>query len=476
MKKTGVRVRFAPSPTGFMHLGNVRAALINFLFARQHEGTFILRIEDTDQQRNLDPEGKHIQQDLAWLTIAYDEGPHKGGPYAPYYQSERTGIYKRFLELFLEKELIYRCFCTPEELEKKRLRQLALKQPPRYDRACLKLTSEEIEERLAAGTPFIWRFKLDHEKAVTFYDLAHKQMHFELKHFSDVPLTRQDGSFTFLFANFVDDYEMKITHVFRGEDHLTNTAAQVAMYEAFHAEVPVFWHLPIIGNAQGKKLSKRDFGFSLTDLRNGGYLPEAIANYLALIGHTVKEEIMDQAALIMNYDFDHISSTGQIRYDLEKLRWVNHHWIMKLDVSVIAERCRPYLIAADTAFEQLSHEQLIALIKPVQQEVVTLVDIVDLLTFVIKRPEITTQLSQEHKLQEYKPFLQEALAGLQTETPATVVARVQPLCKERGIPVKDVFALLRIAITGKPQGPSVKDLVSMLPADEAQARLSSLIS
>lgn len=303
MTKSIIRVRFAPSPTGFMHLGNVRAALLNFIFARQKVGTFVVRIEDTDQQRNIDPEGRQIFEDLAWLHIAYDEGPSKGGPYEPYYQSQRSAIYERYLKLCQEKNLIYRCFCTPEELEKKRARQLALKQPPRYDRTCLHRPAAEIEAFLATHQPFIWRFKLDYEKSVSFYDLAHKEMHFELKHFSDVPLTRQDGSFTFMFANFVDDVEMKITHVFRGEDHLTNTAVQVYMYETFGAEPPVFWHLPIIGNAQGKKLSKRDFGFSLTDLKNAGYLPEALANYLAIVGHSVEHELMDMKQLIDTFNF-----------------------------------------------------------------------------------------------------------------------------------------------------------------------------
>ncbi len=476
MKNTAIRVRFAPSPTGFMHLGNVRAALVNFLFARQHEGTFIIRIEDTDAQRNMDPEGTHILNDIAWLSLTYDEGPRKEGPYSPYYQSHRTGIYERYLTIFQDKHLIYRCFCTSEELEKKRLRQLALKQPPHYDRTCLRLTEGELTQKIALNTPFIWRFKLDHEKAVTFYDLAHKHMHFELKHFSDMPLTRQDGSFTFLFANFVDDCEMKISHVFRGEDHLTNTAAQVAMYEALHVEVPVFWHLPIIGNAQGKKLSKRDFGFSLNDLRNGGYLPEAIANYLALIGHSVKEEIMDQETLIKNYDFEHISSTGQIRYDLEKLRWVNHHWIMRMNLLTLAERCRPYLVAANRDFESFSKEQLGALLKPIQQELVTLADAVDALAFIITKPTLSIELTKEYNLDTYKAFLQEALAGIESKDPATVIGGIQSLCKERGIPVKDVFALLRIALTGKPQGPSVKDLASMLPMGEARERLRTLIA
>ena len=298
-----VRVRFAPSPTGFMHLGNVRAALVNYLFARQKNGTFILRIEDTDQQRNVDPEGRQIIADLNWLNLTYQEGPLVGGPYAPYYQSERTPLYQEHLELLKKQARVYRCFCTAEELEKKRQRQLALKMPPRYDRACLKLSAQEIEKNLAEHKPFIWRFKLS-DQIIQVTDLARGTITYDLKHFSDFPLTRQDGSFTFIFANFVDDLTMKISHIFRGEDHLSNTGVQAALYEAFSAPLPLFWHLPIMSNAEGKKLSKRDFGFSLNDLRTAGFLPEAIDNYLAIIGGgTFTQEIMSLEELAKNLDF-----------------------------------------------------------------------------------------------------------------------------------------------------------------------------
>ncbi len=474
MTKNHIRVRFAPSPSGFMHLGNVRAALMNFLFARQKQGTFILRIEDTDVARNIDPEARQIISDLAWLSLTYDEGPHKGGPHVPYYQSERANLYKQYLQECQEKNLIYRCFCTSEELEKRRQRQLALKQPPRYDRTCLKLSGSDIDAKLAANTPYIWRFKLDDTKTVSFYDLAHKTMHFELKHFSDVPLTRQDGSFTFLFANFVDDKEMQITHIFRGEDHLTNTAVQVAMFEAFNTETPVYWHLPIIGNTEGKKLSKRDFGFSLTDLRNSGFLPEAITNYLAIIGHSVEEEIMTMQKLIETFNFEHLSSTGQIRYDFEKLRWVNHHWIMKYDTTKLTALCRPFLIQANPAFEHIKDEQLATLIGHIQQELVTLQESADALKFVVERPHIESQLLVDHQLEKYKPFFKEALTDIETLPAQEAAQTLSSRCKEKGLPLKDVFALVRIALTGKPQGPQVKDLFGMLPGAEVQARLNVL--
>lgn len=210
-----IRVRFAPSPTGLMHLGNVRTALMNYLFAKQKKGTFIIRIEDTDTQRNFDPEAKQILANLFWLGLSYQEGPLEGGPYAPYFQAQRTTTYTHYLNILEQKGYIYRCFCTTEELEKKRQRQIALKMPPRYDRTCLAYSQEEVDRRLRNTTPFIWRVKLDPETSITIHDLAHGSITFDFKNFSDFPITRTDGTFTFIFANFVDDMVMGITHVIR---------------------------------------------------------------------------------------------------------------------------------------------------------------------------------------------------------------------------------------------------------------------
>src|SRR5579863_3116600 len=289
---TKASVRFAPSPTGMMHLGNVRTALINALFAKQKHGTFILRIEDTDAQRMHDPQAKQILEDLVWLNLVYDEGPIAGGPHGPYFQSQRMHLYEKTRTLFEEKHLIYRCFCTEDELAKKRERQLALKLPPRYDRTCIALSSDTVAKHLAENSPFIWRFKLDHERSITITDLAHGAITFDLSNFSDFPITRQDNSFTFMFANFVDDYLMNVTHIFRGADHLSNTANQAALFDALNISLPTYWHMPILCNLEGKKLSKRDFGFSLRDLRDAGFLAQAINNYVGIIGGSFKEEIM----------------------------------------------------------------------------------------------------------------------------------------------------------------------------------------
>lgn len=478
MKIEKVRVRFAPSPTGFMHLGNVRAALVNYLFAKQKHGAFVLRIEDTDATRNVDPRGMRILQDLEWLNLTYDEGPIKGGHYVPYYQSERNTIYQKHLDSLITKKLIYRCFCTVEELEKKRQRQIALKMPPRYDRTCAAYTENVIAQKLQDNVPFIWRFKVDENKTITFYDLARQTCTFEMKNFSDFALTRQDGSFTFLFANFVDDVDMRITHVFRGEDHLTNTANQVAMYEALKEQIPVFWHLPIIGNKDGKKLSKRDFGFSLNDLKDSGYLPEAIVNYLAIIGGgSFEQEIMSLEELVANIKFDAIASTGQIKYDLEKLRWVNHQWIMKYNTLALAGLCLPYVQKTYKKAENLTPDMLVPILSFVQKELVTLEDVIESLRFYFEEPAFSAPLLVEHHYETYKTVLFEMLtqADPLLDDPDIAASFMQNFCKEHKLPIKDIFTLLRIVLTGNTKGPSVKELLHILGAEVSRNRLKTLL-
>jgi glutamyl-tRNA synthetase len=465
------RVRFAPSPTGFMHLGNVRAALINYLFARQYGGTFILRIEDTDQQRNISPQS--IFDDLAWLSLTYDEGPGIGGPYEPYFQSQRTSLYQDFLSTLESSKKIYRCFCTLEDLENKRLRQMTLRQPPRYDRTCLQLSSADIEQRLASSLPFIWRFKLD-GSSVTMHDFARGDVTYDLNHFSDFAITRPDGSFTFIFANFVDDCTMHISMVIRGEDHLSNTANQVALYKAFDTPLPTFWHLPIICNVEGKKLSKRDFGFSLTDLRTAGFLPQAICNYLVTIGGSF-DEIASLSELAQRIDLKQIASTSHIRYDVEKLRWINHQWIMRLELDDLARRCLPFIVTHYPQAQTLSNDKLKQLLTTIRSTLTTLADSTAALSFYFARPQPSTELLEQHEYLSYKSVIQQLLSQEDLlDNPALFNKQISALCKEHNLPAKNLFALIRIAITGSPQGYAIVDLLTMLDKQEVKLRLQVL--
>jgi len=477
-RTSSLRVRFAPAPTGMMHLGNVRTALFNFLFAKQKAATFILRIEDTDQQRNYDPQATHIIEDLRWLELTYDEGPLKGGPDAPYFQSERDHIYQEYLLILQQKNHSYRCFCTPEELEKKRQRQAALKLPPRYDRTCAQLTPAQIEEKKAAHIPFVWRIKLDQSKSVTIHDLAHGSIHFDFKNFADFPLTRADGKATFIFANFIDDMVMKITHVIRGEDHLTNTACQAALYDIFNIPLPIFWHLPIICNAEGKKLSKRDFGFSLQDLRHGGYLPQAITNYLAIIGGgTFTTEIMSLQELTAALNFDAMKSTGHVRYDVEKLRWVNHQWIERMSSQELLAYCMPFLEKAYPDIKKISSEKLIQILQVMKSDLHTLADAPAVISFFMNEPAADIQTL--HTLIPAAEFAQAAeliannLSSIHESK--TFVGTLKTAAQEKKIPMSHIFWIIRMALLGKTQGPALHDLIDVLGSETATTRIKKII-
>lgn len=475
MKLKNPRVRFAPAPTGMMHLGNIRTALMNYLIAKQKDGTFIVRVEDTDPERNFDPGAVKIMEDLAWLGLAFQEGPGKDGGFGPYFQSQRTDIYKKKLQEFIEKELVYRCFCTSEELDKKRARQIALKKPPRYDRTCLQLSKEESNTK-AQSTPFIWRVKLDHEQQLTIKDLSHGNVTFDLKNFSDFPITRQNGSVTFMFANFVDDLLMNISCAIRGEDHLSNTAGQAAMYTASGQPMPAFWHMPILCNIDGKKLSKRDFGFSLRDLKKAGFLAEAIVNYLAIIGGSFKNEIMSMDELIQAIDFENLPTTGQIKYDVEKLRWINHKWICQSNTLKITQFSRPYLEESYPKVKNLSDTDLAKIIEHIQKEMVTLQDSVQLLAFYFSEPQwsdaIANTLVDSSKRDTYKTIVAKAL------TQPTADAFLEHIKKESKIATinpKEAFSYLRYALTGSAKGPGIGELIEMLGYDKSKNRIEKIL-
>jgi len=471
---TTPRVRFAPSPTGVMHLGNVRAALINRIFAYQHNGTLILRIEDTDQQRTFDPGAQSILENLAWLGITYDEGPRIGGPHAPYFQSQRHETYQHYRDLLYERGYIYRCFASAQELEQKRQQQRALGLPPRYGREGLKLSDEEIADRLANNIPYVWRFKLP-DTTVTVHDLARGTIEFDLTHFGDFAITRQDGSFTFLFANFVDDHIMGISHIFRGEDHLSNSALQAALYNAFNTECPTCYHLPIIANSEGKKLSKRDFGFSLQELRESGFLPEAMCNYLGILGSSFEQEIMDISEMAQHVHLNKHSPTGTIHYDVEKLRWVNQQWMQRLDAEDIAQRCRPFIEHAYPDVT-ISDEELKRLVRTLYTDMTTLYDSVNVFAFYLTEPDMPQAWLDHFNHQEHVSLLCRMYEQIDWSYDAdTICTHMKRMIKDADASIKSVLSLIRLALTGQPQGPGIKDLISLLSAETVRRRIKKLI-
>ena len=472
-----IRVRFAPSPTGFMHLGNVRAALMNYLFAYKYDGTFILRIEDTDTKRNMDHARLQILHDLEWLTIDYHEGPLRGGSYGPYLQSERIDWYQEKLLELIEMRRVYRCFCSLEQLEKKRQQQIAAGKPPRYDRTCLNYSDDKIKAKINANLPFIWRFHLNEHQVLDIKDKAKETVSFDMKNFSDFAISREDGSFTFVFVNFVDDWLMKISHVIRGGDHMSNTALQAALYDAFAVKMPIFWHLPLICNLQGEKLSKRDFGFSLLDLKLAGFLPQAICNYLAIIGGSFKQEIQTLQELAQNFNFDHVHSSDSIKYDLEKLTWVNHQWILKLTIAQLVAAVKPFIQQIFPQSIDLDEQKLHALVQLIQPELKTLKGVETLLSFYFTELVFDKTVFIQTVGQDKAPIILEILNGCVDDlsTPDIFLEKIKVNAKALNISTKEIFSSLRYLLCGTFHGISIKELLHILDLSVTKKRIQLIL-
>jgi nondiscriminating glutamyl-tRNA synthetase len=342
-----VRVRFAPSPTGFLHVGNVRTALFNWLLARHHGGAFILRIEDTDAERSRPEYERQLMEDLRWLGLEWDEGVDCGGPCGPYRQTDRYSQYREHAESLLARNLAFRCFCSEEELEQVRQAQMARGEMPRYSGKCRELAPGEIEMLRQSGKPSVLRLRV-RPGVVGFSDLVFGRIDIETAQISDPVILRSDGSPTYNFSVVVDDVAMDITHVIRGEGHISNTHRQILIYEALGAAVPFFAHLSTVLGPDGSKLSKRHGATSVEEFRSQGYLPMALANYLALLGWSPPEEgkeIMELAEIVPQFDLARVSRAPAI-FDSAKLDWMNRSYINRMSVHALAERAAPYFAAA----------------------------------------------------------------------------------------------------------------------------------
>lgn len=341
-----VRVRFAPSPTGFLHIGGARTALFNFLFARHHKGTFILRIEDTDLERSRREYEQEIFDSLRWLGIEWEEGPDVGGPFGPYRQSERGEIYKKYLEKLVKEGKAYFCFCSKEELETERQYFLSIGQPPKYSGKCATLPKEKIEEFLKEKKKFVIRLKVPSKKIV-FHDIVRGKIEFDSSLFGDFVIARDFQSPLYNFACVVDDYEMRISHIIRGEEHLSNTPKQILIAEALNFPLPQFAHLPLILAPDRSKLSKRFGATSVKEFQRMGYLPEAIVNFIAFLGWNPggKREIYSLSALIKDFSLERIQKAGAV-FNQKKLDFLNGFYIRQKPSEKLTEMCIPYLIEA----------------------------------------------------------------------------------------------------------------------------------
>ncbi|MDD5672977.1 MAG: glutamate--tRNA ligase [Chitinivibrionales bacterium] len=319
-----IRVRFAPSPTGYLHVGGARTALFNYLFARRSGGTFILRIEDTDRGRFQESALEEIYQSLRWLGLDWDEGPQKGGEVGPYIQSERLDRYQKYADQLIQSEHAYRCFCTPQRLEEVRLKREKEKQSTGYDRLCRDLTPAQIEENLAQNKPYIVRLKIPAGRTVSFNDLIRGKIDYQSDILDDLVLLKTDGFPTYHLANVVDDHAMRISHVLRGDEWIASTPRHVLLYEAFGWTPPLFAHMPVILDPSGGKLSKRKGAASVMDYKRTGILPEALFNFIAFLGWSPgdEREKMGREEMIEAFSLENISPKASV-FDEKKLEWMN---------------------------------------------------------------------------------------------------------------------------------------------------------
>ncbi|HYK36997.1 glutamate--tRNA ligase [Alloacidobacterium sp.] len=483
MDTNKTRVRFAPSPTGLLHVGNARTALYNWLVARHAGGKYILRIEDTDVERSKDEHEQQLITDLRWLGLDWDEGPEIGGPYAPYRQSERLDIYREHTERLLNEGKAYRCFCTYDELEAERLRAVAEHRPQVYSGKCRTVSQKDSDARAASGDPFAVRLQIP-EGPLRFHDIVRGDVEFASDTVSDPILVRSSGMPVYNYVVAVDDALMEITHVIRGDDHISNTPRQVAIYEAFGWPVPQFAHLSTILGGDRERLSKRHGATSIASFREMGILPEALVNYLALLGWGAKDgvtETFTPKELISEFDLERVTASPAI-FDFDKLHWLNRHYLKAADPERVLNLAWPYfekagllpaLATADVEIVQW-FSKLVALFLP---SIDRLEQLPEKAHFVFTLDARATQTNAEnaailqsetaHKV--LTAFAQRVRSHDGAVTPEQFKAWMNEIKTETGAKGKDLFHPVRIALTGAHSG---REFDKLIPIFEKGARLS----
>ncbi|MEK6452496.1 glutamate--tRNA ligase [Caldifermentibacillus hisashii] len=481
-----IRVRYAPSPTGHLHIGNARTALFNYLFARNQKGKFIIRIEDTDQKRNIAGGEESQLKYLKWLGMDWDESVDVGGEYGPYRQSERLDIYKKYYEDLLEKGLAYKCYCTEEELEKEREEQIARGEAPRYSGKCRHLTKEDQARLEAEGRKPSIRFRVPEGKVYRFNDIVKGEVSFASEDIGDFVIVKKDGMPLYNFAVAIDDHLMKISHVLRGDDHISNTPKQLMIYEAFGWEPPTFGHMTLIVNENHKKLSKRDESIIqfIEQYEALGYLPEALFNFIALLGWSPvgEEEIFSKEELIEIFDPARLSKSPAV-FDRQKLIWMNNQYMKKLPVEKVVELALPHLVSAGRVPENPSTEQLEMVNKLValyQEQMSYGAEIVSLSELFFKE-EISYDetgkaiLSEEQVPEVLRAFLQE-LEHLEPFEAVEIKAAIKRVQKATGQKGKKLFMPIRVAVTGQEHGPELPNTIELLGKETAKKRIQNILS
>ena len=478
-----VRVRMAPSPTGFLHIGGARTALFNWLFAKHHKGQFILRIDDTDAERSTDESMHEIYTALKWLGLEWDEGGDIGGPYGPYVQSERKTIYERYVTQLLESGNAYRCYCTPEELEEIRTEARAAKSTRSYDGRCRELTQEKIERYIIDGRKPTVRIKMP-DIPVRVDDLILGSRNIDPATLEDEVIVRSNGMPNYNLTSIIDDAEMRITHVIRGTEHLNNTPKQITIANALELNLPQFAHIPLVLDDTGRKLSKRHHGdlVAVNRYREQGYLPEAMLNFVARLGWSYddKQEIFSVDELIDKFDLARVGKSGSV-FDIKKLEWLNSHYINQLDVSARTDAVIPFWEQEDLVNSDTNRDWLEKIVEAVGERLTTLQDILPQTRFFFTDDfEFDSKAvkkwwgSSDEKKQKTREILTHLGQILEDITPfdlETVETAIWKYTDENDIKRVAAMQAMRIALTGTSFGPSLFDIVVLLGRDEVLKRV-----
>ena len=475
------RVRFAPSPTGYLHVGGARTALFNWLYARRHGGVFVLRIEDTDVERSSADMVTGILDGLRWLGLDWDEGPDAGGPHAPYFQSERLHRYRDAAARLVDQGRAYYCFCSPDRLREEREKAEARGEAWQYDRACLSLDAVRTAQLIAEGAPKAVRFKVPPGSRPAFDDAVHGPIAFDAANIEDFVIVRSDGHPTYHLSVVVDDVDMGITHVIRGDDHISNTPKHVLLFAALDSPAPRFAHVPLILGADKKRLSKRHGATSVTEYRSQGYLPAAMVNFLALLGWSPggDRELMQKDELIESFALEGISG-GNAVFNTEKLDWMNGQYIGRLTAAELAVAVRPLFAAAglDTypaVTDPVAFERLLELLRPRAKR---LTEFAEQAAPLLQEPAEYEAAAEKHLsapgLSEHLHALVEALQVVEPFSEPAVEAALRAVATERNVKAGVLIHATRVAVTGRTNSPGLFEILVLLGRKTVLGRIARL--
>ncbi len=478
-----IRVRFAPSPTGYLHVGGARTALFNYLFAKKNGGKFLLRIEDTDRTRYHEGALDEIFTSLRWMGLDWDEGPEVGGDCGPYFQSERLDLYKKYADELVEKGLAYHCFCSSERLDALRAEQESSENPQAtgYDRHCRNLSSEEVAAKLAAGEPSVIRLKIPDSQTIVFDDVIRGQISFESDTLDDFVLLKTDGFPTYHLANVIDDHFMRISHVLRGDEWITSAPKHVLLYKAFGWETPIWAHLPVILSETGGKLSKRKGAASVMDYYREGVLPHALFNFLALLGWSPGDdkEIMTLEEMIELFTLDRIGGKPSV-FDSKKLEWMNGQYIAESSAETLLAEVKPAMVELGLVTSDYGDAKILPVIDMMKGRSKKVTEIAGTLSYFFVKPESFDEgsmkkIAKQDNAAEVLNDIANGIESLADFSAESVDTLFHSYMEEKALGFGKVGMPVRVAITGVGGGPSMHDVIAFIGKEESVARLRAFI-